>query len=106
MEICDQCGGEFANTKALGSHIHYVHGKGKHEEGEDVAQREPIPERVNRTDVKMPLVCGDCGTEWNEHFSLPMNISVFVKKGNAIACPKCASQKTYMLPKGDFYQKD
>ena len=25
MEICHHCGGEFANTKALGSHIHYNH---------------------------------------------------------------------------------
>ena len=24
-ERCPYCGGEFANTKALGSHIHYVH---------------------------------------------------------------------------------
>ena len=24
-EKCPYCGGEFANTKALGSHIHYVH---------------------------------------------------------------------------------
>ena len=24
-EICPHCGKEFANTKALGSHIHYVH---------------------------------------------------------------------------------
>lgn len=26
-EICPQCGKEFANSKALGSHIHYVHTK-------------------------------------------------------------------------------
>lgn len=25
MEICSECGKEFANTRALGSHIHYVH---------------------------------------------------------------------------------
>jgi len=24
-EICPHCGKEFANTKALGSHLHYVH---------------------------------------------------------------------------------
>jgi|ETNmetMinimDraft_13_1059891.scaffolds.fasta_scaffold44266_2 hypothetical protein len=25
-EKCPYCGGEFGNTKALGSHIHYMHG--------------------------------------------------------------------------------
>ncbi len=59
-----------------------------------------------RIDAKMPLGCGDCKTQWDEHFSLPMNLTVFVKKGKALACPKCGSQKVYMLPKGDFYTPD
>lgn len=31
-----------------------------------------------RTDARMPLECGDCHTQWDEHFSLPMNVEVFV----------------------------
>lgn len=26
-----------------------------------------------RFDAKMPLECDDCRTQWDEHFSLPMN---------------------------------
>ena len=61
---------------------------------------------TERIDTKMPLECGDCGTRWDEHFSLPMDLDVFVKKGKAIACPKCGSQKIYLLPKGAFYVPD
>ena len=61
---------------------------------------------TERRDVKMPLKCGDCGTQWDEHFSIPMNLSVFVKKGKGIACPNCGGQKIYMLPMGDFYVPD
>jgi DNA-directed RNA polymerase subunit RPC12/RpoP len=59
-----------------------------------------------RFDAKMPLECGDCGTQWDEHFSVPMRVEVFIKKGKALACPKCGSKKVDMLPKGDFYVPD
>lgn len=59
-----------------------------------------------RIDAKMPFECSDCGTQWDEHFSLPMNVTVFVKRGKALACPKCGSKKIYMFPKEDFYVPD
>lgn len=59
-----------------------------------------------RHDTVMPLRCDDCGTEWDEHFSLPMNVEVFAKKGKAIACPNCGGKKILMLPSGDFYVPD
>ena len=59
-----------------------------------------------RQDYKMPLRCGDCNTEWNVFFSLPMDINVFVKQGRATRCPHCGSGKALMLPSGDFYVED
>jgi len=60
----------------------------------------------DRYESKMPLKCGDCNEEWTETFSLPMAVSVFVKKGKAIACPKCGGKKCYMQTAGDFYLED
>ena len=59
-----------------------------------------------RRESVMPLRCGACGTEWDEHFSLPMLAEVFVKKLRAALCPKCGSKKAQMLPKGDFWRDD
>lgn len=49
-----------------------------------------------RSVVKMPLRCTGCHTRWDEYFSLPMNVKVFVKKGKAIACPKCGGKDILM----------
>lgn len=59
-----------------------------------------------RTDARMPLKCGDCGTEWEEHFSLPMDVDVFIKRSKAALCPKCGSRKAMMQPRGDFWRDD
>jgi|GEM_PF-1971776 DNA-directed RNA polymerase subunit RPC12/RpoP len=56
--------------------------------------------------AEMPLICGDCHREWTETFSLPMNVTVFVKKVKAIRCPKCGSNKCLMKPAGDFFMED
>ena len=57
-----------------------------------------------RNDAVMPLKCGDCGTEWNEYFSLPMLVDVFVQRKPR--CPHCGSKKAMMQPKGDFWIDD
>ena len=59
-----------------------------------------------RKDAVMPLKCSDCGTEWDEHYSLPMNLAVFVKRMKTALCPKCGSKKALMQPRGDFWQED
>lgn len=59
-----------------------------------------------RHDAIMSLKCSDCGTEWEEHFSLPMNLTVFVNKTKACACPNCGGKKALMQPRGDFWQDD
>ncbi len=58
------------------------------------------------SDAKMPLKCPDCEREWTEHFDLPMNMNVFIKKSKAIACPGCGSKKAGMVPSGDFFVED
>ncbi|MFC1892709.1 hypothetical protein ACFLYR_01550 [Chloroflexota bacterium] len=40
-ERCSRCGKEFANTKALGSHLHYRHGHDK---------QNPMTEHVDRSE--------------------------------------------------------
>jgi DNA-directed RNA polymerase subunit RPC12/RpoP len=59
-----------------------------------------------RHDAIMPLKCGACGTEWDEHFSLPMVVDAFVSKSKAVRCPSCGSKKAMMQPRGDFWHND
>lgn len=61
-------------------------------------------ELTSRKDAIMPLRCGACGTEWGEHFSLPMLVEVFTLKLKAALCPKCGSKKALMKPQGDFWE--
>lgn len=52
-----------------------------------------------RRDEIIPLKCEDCGLEWEEHFSLPIVMGVFVKKIKAVACPSCGGKKALIQKK-------
>ena len=53
-------------------------------------------EDVKERDVQMPVRCGDCGREWEEHFITPMNAREFVERTRAVRCPKCGGKDIYI----------
>lgn len=53
---------------------------------------------ATRHDQLIKSQCQQCGTSWDEHFSLPMATTVFARRCKAVCCPSCGSRKVAVAP--------